>query len=144
MAQFKLVNPNLSDDELIDHVENGDIDTYIKNSILVHQQKHQIAKDTLAYIENKHRAMLALEQSIKDLHQLFLDLAILVDEQDNLINDISYNVSVSVSNVQEGVRELKTTNRYQKKSRKKMLIIIVLLMILLIAIILGVTLGLKL
>ena len=144
LAQFKLVNPQISEDELYDHLENGDIDTYLQNSILVSQQKHSMTKETLSYIENKRRSISKLEHSIQDLHQLFLDLAILVDQQDDLINDIAYNVLTSVSQVRAGVQELKTTNRYQKNSRKKMFILVIILIILLIAIMVGVTLGLKL
>lgn len=81
-------------------------------------QRQALAKDALAYIENKHKDILRLEQSIQELHQLFLDMAILVESQGELIDQIEYNVSQSVAYTREAVKELRTANQYQKKSRK--------------------------
>ncbi len=81
-------------------------------------QHHAQAKEALIYIENRHRDIMRLEQSIKELHQLFLDMAILVESQGELIDQIEYNVSQSVAYSKEAVKQLNQANQLQKKSRK--------------------------
>ncbi len=41
----------------------------------------KIAKQTLADIEARHKDILKLEQSIKELHDMFMDMAMLVESQ---------------------------------------------------------------
>jgi t-SNARE complex subunit (syntaxin) len=41
----------------------------------------KIAKQTLADIEARHNDILKLEQSIKELHDMFMDMAMLVEAQ---------------------------------------------------------------
>jgi t-SNARE complex subunit (syntaxin) len=43
----------------------------------------KIAKQTLADIEARHKDILKLEQSIKELHDMFMDMAMLVESQVN-------------------------------------------------------------
>jgi t-SNARE complex subunit (syntaxin) len=44
----------------------------------------KIAKQTLADIEARHKDILKLEQSIKELHDMFMDMAMLVESQVNI------------------------------------------------------------
>ena len=41
----------------------------------------KIAKQTLADIEARHKDILKLEASIKELHDMFMDMAMLVESQ---------------------------------------------------------------
>lgn len=45
-------------------------------------------------------------------------MAVLVDSQGELLNQIEFNVSQSVAYTTDGVKELKKAVEYQKKSRK--------------------------
>ncbi|VBB18316.1 hypothetical protein YASMINEVIRUS_779 [Yasminevirus sp. GU-2018] len=78
------------------------------------------AHEALAYVEKRHRDILDLEESIVELNQLFADFAILVDVQSEMINTVEKNVDKTVSNVEQGVKNLRTANVYQKKSRKRL------------------------
>ena len=49
----------------------------------------KIAKQTLADIEARHNDILKLEQSIKELHDMFMDMAMLVESQVILKQQIS-------------------------------------------------------
>ena len=44
----------------------------------------QQAKQTLADIEARHNDIMKLETSIRDLHDMFMDMAMLVESQVNL------------------------------------------------------------
>lgn len=126
--QYRIVKPEATQDEIDEALEGGNTQVFAKEIL---NQRHSQAKDALNYIENRHRDILRLEQSIKELHQLFLDMAILVDQQGELIDQIEYNVNQSAAYTKKAVENLKGANKYQKKSRKKMCCIIVILIILL-------------
>lgn len=124
--QYKIVKPTATQEEIDEALESGNTQIFA-NQIL--DQRHAAAKDALAYIENRHRDILKLEQSIKELHQLFVDMAILVEAQGELIDQIEHNVNQSVAYVKKARDNIRVANKYQRKSRKKMCIIIVLLII---------------
>ncbi len=80
--------------------------------------QHSQAKDALQYIELRHRDVLRLEQSIIELHQLFLDVAMMIENQGEMVDQIEYNVGQSVAYTKEAVSELKKAETHAKKSRK--------------------------
>jgi syntaxin 1B/2/3 len=127
--QYKIVKPEATQEEIDDAMESGNTEVFAEK--ILDKQRHSAAKDALAYIENKHREILRLEQSIQELHQLFLDMAILVEAQGELIDQIEYNVNQSVAYTGQAVKELRKANKYQKKSRKKMCCLIIILVIIL-------------
>jgi len=131
--QYKIAKPDATPEEIDEALESGDSSKIFANQIL-DTHLHAQAKSALAYIEARHQDIKRLEASIQELHQLFVDMAILVDVQGEMLNQIEYNVSKSVAYTKQGVEELRGAIKYQKKSRKKMLIIIVILIIVLIVI----------
>ncbi|KPA85337.1 Qa-SNARE protein [Leptomonas pyrrhocoris] len=85
----------------------------------------QQSKDVLASIIETRNDIYRIEQSMRDLNQLFNDLAFLVNEQGELMDVILANVQQSTRYVEKGREELKKARKYQKKSRKKLICLIV-------------------
>jgi len=127
-ANIKLLKPEATQQEIDEALESGNTQIF-QQEIL--NQRHSQAKDALNYIENRHRDILRLEQSIKELHQLFLDMAILVETQGELIDQIEYNVNQSVEYTKDAIKNLRKANVLQKKARKKMCCIIIILIVVL-------------
>mmetsp|Transcript_74826 Transcript_74826/g.86875 ORF Transcript_74826/g.86875 Transcript_74826/m.86875 type:complete len:323 (-) Transcript_74826:60-1028(-) len=101
----------------------------------------QQAKDTLAQIIETRNDIYRIEQSMRELNQLFQDLAVLVNEQQEAMDNILVNVQNSVKYVQKGREELAKAKVYAKKSRKKMcwiLVIVFVVFLFILAIVLGV------
>lgn len=48
--------------------------------------------DTLAEIQERHEAVKELERSLLDLHQIFLDMAVLVEAQGEMLDNIEAQV----------------------------------------------------
>jgi len=44
--------------------------------------------DTLVEIQERHAAVRELEKSLLDLHQIFLDMAVLVEAQGDMLDNI--------------------------------------------------------
>merc|ERR1711997_1030040 len=77
------------------------------------------AKQTLADIEARHADIIKLESSIKELHDMFMDMAMLVESQGEMIDRIEYHVERAVDYVQTATQDTKKALKYQSKARRK-------------------------
>lgn len=50
------------------------------------------ALETMAEIQERHEAIKDLERSLVDLHQVFLDMSVLVDAQGDMLGNIEQQV----------------------------------------------------
>ncbi|KAJ3346663.1 hypothetical protein HDU91_006980, partial [Kappamyces sp. JEL0680] len=81
------------------------------------------AKKALEDIQNKHREVMKIEKSILELQQLFMDMAVLVAAQGEVIDQIAVHIESAVNDTEAGVKDLKNAVEIQKRSRKKMCVI---------------------
>lgn len=77
-----------------------------------------------------------LEQSLLELHQIFLDMAVLVEAQGEMLDSIEKQVARSVEYVQSGTAALQDAKQLQKSTRKWMCCGIITLLIVAIIIVL--------
>ncbi|KAG9353934.1 hypothetical protein JZ751_012058 [Albula glossodonta] len=82
----------------------------------------QITREALNEIKARHRDIIQLESSIRELHQIFMDMAMLVESQGEMINNIEKNVSSAKEYVCRASLETKKAVKYQTKSRRVRLI----------------------
>lgn len=80
----------------------------------------QQSKNLLASITETRNDIYRIEQSIRDLNQIFNEMAILVNEQGGMMDIILMNLQTTSKYLEKGRRELKRGRKYQKKSRKKL------------------------
>lgn len=52
--------------------------------------------DTLAEINERHEAVKELEKSLMELHQVFLDMAVLVEAQGEMLDNIEQQVGWNI------------------------------------------------
>ncbi|KAI9120324.1 hypothetical protein K1719_007357 [Acacia pycnantha] len=116
-----------ADEETIDRlIETGDGEQIFQNAIK-EQGRGQVL-DTLAEIHERHEAARDVEKKILDLQQIYLDLAVLVDSQGDILNNIESQVSTAVDHVQQGNNALVKAKKAQKSTRKWMCIAIMILL----------------
>jgi len=136
--QLRIVKPKATPDEIEQAVEGV---SQVGAASEIFQQQflqgpgHAAARNALADIQERHKDITRLETSIQELHQLFMDMAVLVESQGELLDQIEYTVAQSVNYTGKAVEELRSATKYQKKVRKKMCCVIVVLLIALIVII---------
>ncbi|XP_031250106.1 syntaxin-132-like [Pistacia vera] len=117
-----------ADEETIDKlIETGDSEQIFQKAIQ-EQGRGQIM-DTLAEIQERHDAVRDLERKLLELQQIFLDMAVLVDAQGDMLDNIESQVSSAVDHVQSGNTALQKAKKLQKSSRKWMCIAIIILLI---------------
>ena len=67
------------------------------------------------FVAARHEQILKLEQSLNEVHQLFMDLSFLIDEQGEVINRISFRVSNAKDDVIAAEEELVVAYKIKKK-----------------------------
>ncbi|XP_057781191.1 syntaxin-132-like [Salvia miltiorrhiza] len=103
--------------EIIDKlIETGDSEQIFQKAIC-EQGRGQIV-DTLAEIQERQDAVRDIEKKLMDLHQIFLDMAVLVDAQGDMLNNIESQVHCAVDHVQSGNTALQRAKSLKKSSRK--------------------------
>eukprot|EP00325_Prymnesiales_sp_UTEX-LB-985_P002517 CAMPEP_0174697614 /NCGR_PEP_ID=MMETSP1094-20130205/3427_1 /TAXON_ID=156173 /ORGANISM="Chrysochromulina brevifilum, Strain UTEX LB 985" /LENGTH=346 /DNA_ID=CAMNT_0015894623 /DNA_START=65 /DNA_END=1105 /DNA_ORIENTATION=+ len=131
--QFKIVKPQATEQEIEAAADDPKAPEIFSQQIL-QGPGHAAARNALADIQERHKDITRLETSIAELHQLFLDMSVLVESQGELLDQIEYTVSQSVNYTGKAVEELRSANKYQKKVRAKMCCVIVTVIVILIVI----------
>uniref|UniRef100_G3UMX2 Syntaxin 3 n=1 Tax=Loxodonta africana TaxID=9785 RepID=G3UMX2_LOXAF len=129
-----------TDEELEEMLESGNPAIFTSGII-----DSQISKQALSEIEGRHKDIVRLESSIKELHDMFMDIAMLVENQGEMLDNIELNVMHTVDHVEKAREETKKAVKYQSQARKKLIIIIVIVVVLLgiLALIIGLSVGLN-
>lgn len=131
--QYLIVKPDANSEEIEQALENNKGPIFSQQFLA--QTQRAEAKKALKDIQDRHAEILKLEQSLRELNELFVDMQILVESQGQMLNEIENAVDKAVDYTEKGVEEMKRAIKYQKKSRKKMLIIVCCLIIVLLIII---------
>uniref|UniRef100_A0A0E0E7S2 t-SNARE coiled-coil homology domain-containing protein n=1 Tax=Oryza meridionalis TaxID=40149 RepID=A0A0E0E7S2_9ORYZ len=125
------------DEETVDNlIETGRSEQIFQEAI--QQQGRGQILDTVAEIQERHDAVRDLERKLLELQQIFMDMAVLVDAQGDMINNIETHVSNATNHIQQGVSALQNAKKLQKNSRKWMCYAIILLLIIVVIIVVAV------
>lgn len=140
--EVQIVAPDASPEDIDEVLESGGDDAIFQKHIM-EDRKHAKAKQTLDYLKEKHNDLLALEKSITELNQLFMDMAILVETQGDLIDQIEFSVMNSKEFTEKAVQTLDQTAKIVQNTRKKKvcIVITVILIILLIVVVIAIVSG---
>merc|ERR1739844_245696 len=95
----------------------------------VQQAYNDNIKQTYTKVAGKYQDILALEQSVAELHQMFLDFALLTEQQGELIDQIEFNVKSAVDYVEDANVDVYDAIESSKKVRKKQCLIIVIVIV---------------
>ncbi|CAB3371130.1 Hypothetical predicted protein [Cloeon dipterum] len=129
--QLEITGKKTTNEELEEMLESGNSAVFTEGIIMETQQ----AKQTLADIQARHADIIKLENSIRELHDMFMDMAMLVESQGGLIDSIEHHVDEAREYVDKGKVQVKEAETLQTSSRKKKILIIICLVVLLIILI---------
>ncbi|EAY91785.1 hypothetical protein OsI_13428 [Oryza sativa Indica Group] len=90
---------------------------------------------TVHEIQDRHDAAREVERSLLELHQVFLDMAVVVESQGEQLDDIERHVNSATTYVQGGNKELRKAREHQRSSRKWLCIGIIILLLLVLLVI---------
>ncbi|OBS63465.1 hypothetical protein A6R68_08019 [Neotoma lepida] len=125
--QLEITGRTTTNEELEDMLESGKLAIFTDDVSPLGRIKmdSQMTKQALNEIETRHNEIIKLETSIRELHDMFVDMAMLVESQGEMIDRIEYNVEHSVDYVERAVSDTKKAVKYQSKARRKKIMIII-------------------
>lgn len=123
--EMRLLCPDSSDEDLHQMIEAGENRVQIVTRKLA--GAHGLIFDEIQRIQDKHQDILQLERSCEDLAQMFQEVAVLVDAQGELLDNIEEHVHSAKDNTAQAVKELQVAQKVQGKNRKWMCYLMVFL-----------------
>ncbi|XP_021479327.1 syntaxin-1A isoform X1 [Oncorhynchus mykiss] len=112
--QLEITGRNTTNEELESMLESDNPAIFTSGIIM----DSNITQQAMNEIETRHTEIIKLENSIRELHDMFMDMAMLVESQGEMIDRIEYNVEHSVDYVERAVSDTKKAVKYQSKARR--------------------------
>ncbi|XP_033963757.1 syntaxin-4 [Pseudochaenichthys georgianus] len=131
--QLKITGKDVTDEELDAMLESGQTDVFTQNIL----SDAKATRQALNEIESRHDEILKLEQSIRELHDMFQYLAMEVEAQGEMVNRVENNIKQSTDYVVRAKDNTEKAVTYQQKSRKKKLWIAICLAILILILVIA-------
>ncbi|XP_067128029.1 syntaxin-like [Centruroides vittatus] len=128
--QLKITGQEITDEQLQDMLEQENPAIFIKDIVMETKK----AQETLDDINARHADIMKLERNIKELHEMFMDMAMIIENQGEIIDRIEFNVQNTVEYTEKAKNEIVQALELQKKSRKLKIIIIVVVLVIIIVI----------
>lgn len=132
--QVQMIKPDATDQDVDEIMRSeGGREALYQQQILSGGVNDQI-KTQYRAVAGKYQDVLTLEASVAELHQMFLDFALLTEQQGELLDQIEYQVKTAADYVEDANEDVYEAIEYQKKIRKKQCWIILIVVVLVIII----------
>ncbi|XP_020483130.2 syntaxin-11a [Labrus bergylta] len=115
--QAEIMGKEVSRDQIDEMIETGKWNVFSDNLLL----EGRTARSALNEIENRHKELLELEGRIRDIHDLFSQMALLVEEQGCMLDNIEANVGTTQDYVAKATVQIKKAVKYKKSNPCKKL-----------------------
>jgi len=116
--QCKIVDPNITDEAIDNIAENGAENIFSGKRLAE-------AEAALSDIQDRHNEILKLEKSLTELHEMFLDLSIMIESQGEMIDRVEFSVDKAANYVQVARQNLSAAKKSQSGARKKQILIVI-------------------
>ncbi|KAI3959601.1 hypothetical protein MKW92_031864 [Papaver armeniacum] len=113
---YTVTGENPADSIVENLISTGESETFLQKAI--QEQGRGRVLDIISEIQERHDAVKEVEKGLHDLHQVFLDMAVLVEVQGEQLDDIQSHVARANSFVRGGTEQLLTAKKHQKSTRK--------------------------
>lgn len=109
--QMEIVGREVTGDEVEEMIETGRWNIFSENVT-----EGKTARSALNQIEKRHQELVDLESRIKNIHEIFLDIALLVEEQGPMLTTIQTNVQKTDMDIQDALVKLGRAKRHDKNN----------------------------
>mmetsp|Transcript_24210 Transcript_24210/g.72638 ORF Transcript_24210/g.72638 Transcript_24210/m.72638 type:complete len:310 (+) Transcript_24210:187-1116(+) len=135
--QLRIVKPDVSPAEIKGVMRSGSSFGEVLGAAIRNDRADPVGA-VFADAQDKYQDVLRLEQSVAELHQMFIDFALLTEQQGELLDQIEYQVKSAGEYIEDGNVDIKYAIQYQAEIRKKqcclcvcvLIIVVVLLAVL--------------
>ena len=132
---LKVSNNQLTEEEIEEKIDAGE-GVFSASTM----QETAQAEEQLARVENRYKDIKKLEEGITEIHSMFMDLAILVEQQGEMVTRIEDHIMTAGMDVENASKKLDDAKRLQDAARKKKVIlgIIAIVVVLILLLVLAV------
>ncbi|KPP73984.1 syntaxin-11-like [Scleropages formosus] len=110
--QLEIVGKEVSGEQIEEMMANDQWNVFTENV----QVEGKTVYSALNQIESRHKELLELENRVRSLHELFLDAALLVEEQGPMMNTIQANINKTDAELGCAMVKLGTAKKYDSKN----------------------------
>ncbi|XP_066247731.1 syntaxin-1A-like [Euwallacea similis] len=122
-AQLRAKGVRVTDEELTQLLQDGtDIHIFTENILAETAEAKRVLQD----IEDRHQQLLKIETMLVDVRDLFLQMAIIIDEQQELIDRVEYQAEMAQNFIGRGREDLKSGQKRRMKHLKLKIALIVI------------------
>ncbi|XP_057506047.1 syntaxin-121-like [Actinidia eriantha] len=133
--RYYTVTGENADEATIDRlISTGESENFLQKAI--QEQGRGKVLDTIMEIQERHQGVKEIERNLKELHQVFMDMSVLVEAQGQQMDDIESQVNRAHSFVQSGAQHLEVARKHQKNTRKWTCYAIILILVIVLFVVL--------
>ncbi|XP_071380752.1 syntaxin-11b.1 [Centroberyx affinis] len=110
--QMEIVGREVTGEEVEEMIETGRWNVFSENILT----EGKTARSALTQIEKRHQELVDLESRINSIHEIFLDIALLVEEQGPMLTSIQTNIQKTDMDIQEALVKLGKAKRHDKNN----------------------------
>lgn len=114
-----IAKAEITDEKLEELLEQGSYGSIFNGDIITETME---VKRTLEEVQIRHQELIKLEKSIMELKTLFVEMALLVEQQGDIVNSIEHHVHQAGEAMEMAKVATKKAMIYQEKARMKKLI----------------------
>ncbi|CAJ1078471.1 syntaxin-11-like [Xyrichtys novacula] len=113
--QASILGTDISDEQLDVMVDKGG-EGWAKLSHSLQIQGARTSRWALCEIKGRHKELVELEVRLKEVHELFLHMAILVEDQGSMINNVEAHVCTTEEYTERVNEQIKKALQYKRKN----------------------------
>lgn len=110
--QTEIMGKEVTGDQIEEMIETGKWNVFSDNLVT----DERAFRSALNEIENRHKELLELESRIRDIRELFFQLALMVEQQGAMVDNIEANVCETKEYIAKATVEIKKAVKYKKKN----------------------------
>ncbi|KFQ71576.1 Syntaxin-19, partial [Phaethon lepturus] len=112
VRQLEVAGKEVSEEEVNDMLQQGKWEIFNENLLT----EVKITKAQLSEIEQRHKELVNLENQIKDLKELFIQISVLVEEQGEMMNNIEFSMNNTQEYTQVSKEKFGLAVKYRKRN----------------------------
>lgn len=139
--QYKIVKPDATEAEIKQAIET-DQGTQVFANALTQSTRYADARNAYREVQERHEDIKRIAQTMTELQELFNDMAMLVERQDEAIMTIEASAQDVEQNMEGGHKEIERGLVKAKKARRKRIwcfwIVVILIIVIVLAVVLSI------
>jgi len=114
-SQVLIVDPKATDEDVDRAIEHGP-------QIIFASDRTKAIHESLSYFQNKQTEIMKLEKSLEEVHQLFVDMSVLVQEQSETVKRIASQVSSASDHISAATQDLLIAERTKRRGHPRCMV----------------------